>query len=287
MVLGLSKKGVLARGLCVWVKLQCESQGFQCILSQDSVMNLLAWCSECSMDFWAFQEASEVCIEHLVHGEVVVTLEGGCLMPSAIQLIWLSESAFSPNAETPHMTARSKFQNVQLASINSRDVSEGPDDTTVFVIDEAGSLALDTARVSHFTSASSHSLRGVDLFDVISGLHFLQKQNSLLGLLVAFNFIVSHQRKFRSFPYTMTFRHDQRWRGQGGWCRADGVSLLRCIRSAVPTSSGPGWCKQVAPTTHISRSTLARTGSPATWNPGNSSHSSAGTPTLGTGLMTC
>ena len=250
-------------------------------------MNLLAWCSECSMDFWAFQEASEVCIEHLVHGEVVVTLEGGCLMPSAIQLIWLSESAFSPNAETPHMTARSKFQYVQLASINSRDVSEGPDDTTVFVIDEAGSLALDTARVSHFTSASSHSLRGVDLFDVISGLHFLQKQNSLLGLLVAFNFIFSHQRKFRSFPYTMTFRHDQRWRGQGGWCRADGVSLLRCIRSAVPTSSGPGWCKQVAPTTHISRSTLARTGSPATWNPGNSSHSSAGTPTLGTGLMTC
>jgi hypothetical protein len=84
-------------------------------------------------------------------------------MPSAIQLIWLSESALSPNAETPHMTIRSKFQNVQLASINSRDVSEGPDDTTVFVTDEAGSPALDTARVSNFTSASSHSLRGIDL----------------------------------------------------------------------------------------------------------------------------
>ena len=50
-------------------------------------MNLLAWCSECSLDFWAFQDSAKVCIEHLVHGEVVVTLEGGCFTPSAIELI--------------------------------------------------------------------------------------------------------------------------------------------------------------------------------------------------------
>ena len=50
-------------------------------------MNLLAWCSECFLDVWAFQESAKVCIEHLVHEEVVVTLEGGCFMPSAIQLI--------------------------------------------------------------------------------------------------------------------------------------------------------------------------------------------------------
>ena len=112
------------------------------------------------------------------------------------------------------MTTRSKFQNVQLAYIkqsNSRDVSEGLDDTIVFIIDDAGSPALDMATVSHFAFASSHSLRGVNLFDIIPGLKFLQKQNSLLGLLVAFNFIFNHQRKFRNFLYTMTFRHDQGW----------------------------------------------------------------------------
>ena len=112
------------------------------------------------------------------------------------------------------MTTRSEFQNVQLAFIkqsNSRDVSEGLDDTIVFIIDDAGSPALDTAMVSHFAFASSHSLRGVNLFDIIPGLKFLQKQNSPLGLLVAFNFISNHHRKCRNFLYTMTFRHDQGW----------------------------------------------------------------------------
>ena len=117
MIPGLSKNGVPAHGLCIWIKLQHDSQVFQWILLQDSAMSLLEWCSECSLDFWAFQDSAKVCIEHLVHGEVVVTLEGGCFTPSAIQLIWLSESALSPNAETPHMTIRSKFQNVQLAYI--------------------------------------------------------------------------------------------------------------------------------------------------------------------------
>ena len=100
----------------------------------------------------------------------------------------------------PHMTTRSKFQNVQLACIkqsSSRDVSEGLDDTTVLIIDDAGSSALDTAIAFHFPFASSHSLTGIDFFDAILGLKFLQKQNSLLGLLVAFNFIFNHQREFR------------------------------------------------------------------------------------------
>ena len=87
MVLGLSKNGVLAHGLWVWVKLQRDSQVFHWILLQDSAMNILVWCSECSLDFWAFQDSAKVCIEHLVHGKVVVTLEGGCFTPSAIQLI--------------------------------------------------------------------------------------------------------------------------------------------------------------------------------------------------------
>ena len=100
-----------------------------------------------------------------------------------------------------HMTTRSKFQNVQLAyyikQSNSRDVSEGLDDTIVLIIDDTGSSALDTAIVFHFPFASSHSLTGIDLFDIILGLKFLQKQNSLLGLIVAFNFIFNHHREFR------------------------------------------------------------------------------------------
>ena len=87
MVLGLLKNGIPAHGLRVWVKLQRDSQVFQWLLLQDSAMSLLEWCSECSLDFWAFQDSAKVCTEHLVHGKVVVTLEGGCFTPTAIQLI--------------------------------------------------------------------------------------------------------------------------------------------------------------------------------------------------------
>ena len=39
------------------------------IFLQDSAMNLLAWCLELSLDFWAFQDPAEVCIQCLVPGE--------------------------------------------------------------------------------------------------------------------------------------------------------------------------------------------------------------------------
>ena len=114
------------------------------------------------MDLWTFRDSAKVCVHLLVHGKVIVTLEGSSLTPSAIQLIQLAESTFSPDAETPHMPTRSKFQNVQLADIkqsNTRDVSEGFDDTIIFIIDDAWPPALDTSSVSHFAFASSHSLR--------------------------------------------------------------------------------------------------------------------------------
>ena len=58
--------------------------------------------------------------------------------------------------------------------------------------------------VSHFALASSHLLRGTDLFDIIPGHKFLKKQNSFIGLLLAFSFIFNHQKKFRNFLNLMT-----------------------------------------------------------------------------------
>ena len=141
--------------------------------------------------------------------------------------------------------------------------------------------------ISHFAFASSHLLKGIDLSDIIPGLKFLQKQNNFLGLLVAFNCILDQQRELRNFLWTMTFRHDWHWKGRGSQGRADGISLLRRTHSTVPALPGLGGCEHAPHTTHISRSTLARMVSPIPSNLGNLSHSSAGTPSLCTGLMTC
>ena len=87
---------------------------------------------------------------------------------------------------------------------NSRDVSEALDDFTVLIKEDAGFPVLDTVTASHFAFASSHSSRSTDLFNIIPHLKFLQKQNNLFDLLAAFNFIFSHQSKFRIFLNKMT-----------------------------------------------------------------------------------
>ena len=104
------------------------------------------WCSEGSLDLWTFQVSAKVCFEHLAHGKVVVALEGSSFMPNAIQIILLVESTFSTNAEMSHVLIRSKLQDVQFAytkQSNSRDVSEGLNDTVVLIIDDAGFPTLD------------------------------------------------------------------------------------------------------------------------------------------------
>lgn len=87
------------------------------------------------------------------------------------------QNTFSPNAKMTHVPTINKFQNVQFAYVeqsNSRDVYEGFD-ATVFIINDAGSPVLDRTVVSHFTLASSHLLKGIDLFDTIPGLKCLKK----------------------------------------------------------------------------------------------------------------
>ena len=154
--------------------------------------------------------------------------------------------------QTAHLTCRKHFQskcrniprayqeqvsNSEFAYTKQshfRDVSEGLDDFTVFIKD-AGFPVLDTVTASHFAFASSRSLRSTDLFDIIPSLKFLQKQNNLLGLLVAFNFIFSHQSKLRNF---LNKRTQPALVTRGSQCIADRGSLLHCVQSAVPTSPG-------------------------------------------------
>ncbi|KAL0590457.1 hypothetical protein AAY473_037914 [Plecturocebus cupreus] len=125
------------------------------------------------------------------------------------------------------MPTRASFKMLfaYIKQSNSGDVSEGLEDTIILIVDDAGAPALDTVTVSHFALASCHSLRGIDLLDIIPGFKFLKKQNSLLGLLVAFNFIFDYQRKFRNFLNTMTFRHDQ-CRQSGSVARLEGSGLI-------------------------------------------------------------
>ena len=118
-------------------------------------------------------------------------------MPSAIQIIQLTESTLSANAETAQCPPGTNFKMsslLPLCRVIPGMFSEGFDDSTVLIIDDTRSPGLDPVTVSYFALATSHSLRGIDLLDTTPGLRFLKTQNSLLLVFVAFICIFTPQQ---------------------------------------------------------------------------------------------
>ena len=99
------------------------------------------------------------------------------------------------------MSQLTKYAWDQDLKCSLRDVSGGFDDTIFLVIDETRSSVLDTVTVSHFAPDSSYSLRFTDLFDIIPGLKFLKKQNSLLVVLQPSTSSSTPKEVQEMFPY--------------------------------------------------------------------------------------
>lgn len=82
---------VFARGFSY---IQHDPQVFQRILLQDAAMTLLVRCSG------VFQGSAEVCVEHLVHGKVVVTLEGLKCPTDHLTLLKANQKRCPPGASS-------------------------------------------------------------------------------------------------------------------------------------------------------------------------------------------
>ena len=95
-----------------------------------------------------------------------------------------------------------------------------------------------------------------ELFDIIPGPKFLKKQDSLLGLLLAFSFIFTHQTKFRNSSVWWPLDRTSTSKAEIEPCKWHFASVLFALW--VPVVPSFSWCKH-SPTTHISKSPLAIT----------------------------
>ena len=84
-----------------------------------------------------------------------------------------------------------------------------------------------------------------------------------------------------------TFGHDQSGDAGGSNGGDHGVPLLGYRDLAVPPPVDLGGGEHVTATAHVAESTLAGTVGTATTDTGNTGHSTASTPRLGAGLVTC
>jgi hypothetical protein len=100
------------------------------------MMDLLAWCTEGSLDLWAFQDSAKIFLLSCDE-EVIVTLEGKSLKPRAkdtfnFRKLLTSGKHFQPKYKPPHVPTSSECQDVQFApskQSNSRGASGGLDGT--------------------------------------------------------------------------------------------------------------------------------------------------------------
>ena len=81
-------------------------------------MNLLAWCPEGSLDLWAFQDSAKVCVEHLVHGEVVVTPEEAALCQVPYSSSNLGKALAVQTQERPTRPLGASFKMFRLLTLS-------------------------------------------------------------------------------------------------------------------------------------------------------------------------
>ena len=89
---------------------------------------------------------------------LVVLLLRRSLVESTEDLIKSSESALSPDDETPDVTTRSKLEQVEAVdahNLNTRQVPESLDDTVILIVDDERTTALTMTPVPHLTLAST------------------------------------------------------------------------------------------------------------------------------------
>ena len=148
-------------------------------------MHLLASGADDRLDLIRVDKAGDVGVGDLGCGEDVVLLVDRGLVEGAEDIIEESESILGPDDEAAEMSTRRKLEKVKAANVDeldTREVTEGLDDTLILVVDNEGATTLTVATIPELALASPQLARGGDLDDVSVGLERLEESDCLLGL---------------------------------------------------------------------------------------------------------
>lgn len=204
-----------------------------------------------------------------------------------------AESRFGPDAESTDMTTwgeLSDVQSVDVAHIDSWNVSEGSSQVVATVIDDEKWASSDLmSSVSHFTLTTSKALVDHNSLDISPKSEGLQKGNSFLGLRDLADGVVEDQWNLVHFLNSVTSGHNQWSAGGGSNGGGKSVSSLVKIDLSVPSSPGVQWMGHTSLSAHITEGGLTGSVSTGTGNSWNTGNGSSGTPgfsgVLHTGLV--
>jgi len=168
---------------------------------------------------------------------VVVSLLLGELGWGSVEGVKALEGCLGPNAEAAEVTTGGELKEVETgntASVNTRDVSEGLDESVVLVVDEKGSTSLNISAVSGLSNSTANGGRCLDLVNIRVSTNGSQDIDGLLGLDSCLNIIRNNERDFRDGLDLVSTGHDEGWDGGGSKSGGDSEAALAHVDLVVP-----------------------------------------------------
>lgn len=269
---GIWVQGFQSSGVSQWVLLLLGVDG--------SVFSLV---SKSTLDGVGVDDLGNIGIGQDSSMEVISTLFLAGESVASEDLIKGLESRFSPDDESSEVTTGSqlsKVKSVDVGDFDTWDVSDGSEESDVFVVvDEEGTSLESVSSVSELTLTRSDGLRVDDSFNILISTESLEEGDDVLGLFNTFDFIVNNQRKVGDSIDSVTSGEDEGSNSGSSQSRGNGVSLLLDVDLSVPSSPGLQGSEHSTFSTRVGEGSLsgsAGTRSGDSWNSGDSTTWSPG-----------
>lgn len=301
LALGIDKSGLLGNSSLLSldgtallvdgsrVELGHNSEILERVLLELDTSGLLDGRFDNALDLIRVDDTTDISIGHHGTGQVVVGLHGGSLGVGSVQAIELLKGTLSPDAETSKMTTRGQLKEVQslnVAQFNTRDVSEGLDETLVLVVDDQRTTSLGVTSVPHLTLTTAEFLGGLDFLDIIIGTEFLEKGDGVGGFGQLFDSVADNKGDLVDLLNSVTTGHDQSGDGRGSQSRSNSVSSLVDVDLGMPFTPDLGGGEHTSTTAHVSESSLSGSVGTTTGDTGDTRNGTSGTPGFSGGLVT-
>ena len=221
---------------------------------------------------------------------MVALLQRSAALVRAVDGRQLLEGALCEDGEAAEVTPRRQAQQVEavdVRSLHARDVSHGPSDALVLIVDDQGAACLHVSAIARLALARPDLLGIKDTSQVLTAAELLQCLHCLLGLAQLLDAISHHQGQLSHLIDAVTPCHHQGRQAAGSQGHSHGMALLGEVHLAVPAAPDPGGVEHASAAGLVSEGRLASTVGSSAWGAGDTGHGSAGAPGLGGGVVAC
>jgi hypothetical protein len=146
-----------------------------------------------------------------------------------VDVVKSCDGSLGPDDETTDVTTWSELKEVEGlngAGLDSRDVTEGLDETFVVVVDDERTTPLPVTPVPHLSLSGAELARVGDLDDVVVGLDGLEELYGGLGLGDGLGGVGDDERNLLDLLDPVSTGEDEGWESRGSEGRSDSVTLL-------------------------------------------------------------